>query len=168
MNQVLRKEDILRIVIVDTILVSLVLIVPIVVHALGMSTRFIEPMRISLFASVFIVSDKRNSYLLAATLPLISMCVTGIPMWYKAVLMSFELSANIFLYYHLCSKKVNPFSAVLLSIIISKAIYYFIKYILIQLAIFHQEALIGNVIPQLFVALSIAIIFYIFTKVLKR
>ena len=168
MNLVIRKEELFRIVVLDSILVSLVLIMPAVVHALGVSARFIEPMRLSLFASAFMVSDKRNSYLLAATLPLISMCVIGMPIWYKAVLMSVELSANIFIYYSLCGRRINPFVAVLTSIIASKAIYYFLKYILIQFAVFPQGTLISNVVPQIIVALSIATIFYIGSKVIKR
>lgn len=168
MSQVLRKEDVARIVIIDTILVSLVLIVPIVVHALGISVRYIEPMRLSLFASVLLVSDRKNAYVLAIILPMLSMCVMGMPVWYKAVLMSIELYANVFLYYRMCGRKANPFVAVLISIIASKALYYFLKYILIRMAFFPQGALIDNVVPQLIVALLIAAFFYVGVKIIRR
>jgi len=168
MNQVLQKVDIVRIVFIDTILVSFVLIMPIVVHTLGISARFIEPMRLSLFTSVLLVSDRKNAYVLAIILPILSMCVIGMPVWYKAVLMSVELCANVFLYYRMCRWRVNTFLAVLISIIASKALYYFLKYILIKMAFFPQGALIGNVVPQLIVTLSIAVFFYIGVKVVKR
>lgn len=168
MNQVLRKEGVVGIVIIDAILVSFVLIMPIVVHALGISARFIEPMRLSLFASVLLVSSKKNAYLLAIMLPILSMCVIGMPVWYKAVLMSVELCANVFLYYQMCRWRISAFSAVLISIIVSKALYYFLKYILIQMAVFPQGTLVSNTVPQVVVALLIASFFYVGFKVIKR
>lgn len=168
MSQILRKEDIVRIVILDTVLISIVLIVPVVVHALGFSTRYIEPMRLSLFASVLLASDRKNAYLLAIILPLLSMCVIGMPVWHKAVLMSVELCANVFLYYRMCGWNVNSFVAVLISIVGSKVLYYFLKFILIQLALIPQSTLIGNLVPQLIAAVMIAVLFYGFANIKKR
>ena len=95
---------------------------------------YLEPMRIMLILSLA-HTKKQNAYLLAVTLPLFSYIVSGHPVLPKMLLISYELAFNVFIYVVLSKKLNNAFLAMLSSILITKILYYGIKYIMISLGI---------------------------------
>ena len=134
--------------------------VPTISHLISLPLYFIEPMRMMLvFALVH--THKNNAYLLALTLPLFSYFISGHPVLPKMMLITFELSFNVFLFYLLSSKMKNVFPAILLSIIISKLAYYLIKYILINMAIIHSGLISTPIFIQVITTLVFSTYLYL-------
>ncbi|MCK9453403.1 MAG: hypothetical protein M0Q90_17035 [Bacteroidales bacterium] len=74
----------------------------------------------------------RNAYQPAFTLPLFSFFKSGHPVFGKMLLISFELSLNVFLFYFISKRMHNILFAAHGSILLSKAAYYLEKFGLLQ------------------------------------
>jgi hypothetical protein len=98
-------------------------------HLLPFPLYVIEPMRICVLISVIFLR-KPNIYFLASILPLISFFISGHPIFIKSLIMIIELNTNVFFIFVLLNKIKNPFFLILTSTVISKMIYYLLKYIL--------------------------------------
>ena len=84
---------------------------------------------------------KRNSFILALTLPIFSLLISNHPQLFKSFLISTELLLNLALFYWFVKKIPNVFITFLSSILISKSYYYiaksaFIKFGLIDNSLF--------------------------------
>lgn len=79
--------------------------------------------------------DKRNAFILAATLPLFSFAISAHPVFYKMLLISAELTLNVWLFYVLRERMRNNFTAMISAIVLSKAAYYLLKFIFISTAL---------------------------------
>ena len=168
MRNVLLRKFPLRIAAIDAAIVTLALLLPTVLHALGAGVRFLEPMRLALLAAVIFVPERKNAYLVAVALPWISCAIVGMPVMWKAAMMSAELAINVFLLYKLTDLKLHPGLAALLSIIVSKALYYVAKFLLIRFAVLPQTAVIEN-IPAIFISvILLTVLFICGTKMMKR
>jgi len=80
-------------------------------------------------------SDKRNAYLLALTLPLFSFAVSAHPVFYKMLLITIELTLNVWLFFLLSSKIKNNFIAMASAIVLSKTAYYILKAVFVSLTL---------------------------------
>lgn len=120
----------LRTAIIDILILAVMAFVPALSHLVGLPLRAIEPMRIALLAGMLLVNDHRNAYLLAVLLPVISTLTTGFPAGIKCCIMVVELFANVALF-ALLKNKMNILASMAISIILSKAIYYGLKVLLI-------------------------------------
>ena len=78
---------------------------------------------------------KKNSFLIALTLPLFSFLISSHPQFIKSFLLSTELILNLAFFFLLKEKIKNVFTSMLASILISKAIYYLLKFTFINFAL---------------------------------
>ena len=132
--------------------------IPTLSHMVGIPFYLFEPMRIFVILSL-IHSGRTNSYLLALGLPIFSFLISSHPVLLKAGLISFELVINVFLFY-LSRKRIATYWAVLLSVFLSKAIYYLIKYFLIQSALLESSLISTPLYFQLFTTLVFGLYAY--------
>lgn len=128
------KSETFRSVIISSFALLLIYFTPALSHLLNFPLYLIEPMRLMLIVAM-VHSNKQNAYLLAITLPLFSFAVSGHPVFYKMLLISAELTLNVWLYFIFLRVFKNNFTAMLTGIVISKAVYYLVKAVLISLAV---------------------------------
>jgi hypothetical protein len=127
-----------KIIIYDLVARIIIYLTPAFSHILNFPVYYLDPMRLMLFL-VVIHTNKKNSYLIAATLPLISFIASSHPVFIKSLTMSVELLLNVWLYYELSKMFKNKFVPATLSIIVSKMVYYAIKYLLISFTIISTD-----------------------------
>jgi hypothetical protein len=130
-----------RSIFLDILALAFIYFVPTISHLLNVPLYLVEPMRIMIILALA-HTTKKNAYLLALTLPLFSFLISAHPNVFKALIMTLELLLNVWLFYKL-STKVNQFVAIFSSIIISKVVYYLLKFGLISFAVL-QSGLIST------------------------
>lgn len=111
---------------IDFLLMLFIYLAPAISHLFAFPIYYLDPMRIALVVTL-IYTTKKNSFLIALTLPLFSFFISSHPQIMKAFLLSAELLINLSLFFLLEKKIKNLFTAFLLSVIVSKIIYYIIK-----------------------------------------
>lgn len=116
---------------IDLSLILLIYFLPALSHLFAFPVYYLDPMRIALVVAL-IHTSKKNAYLIALTLPLFSFLISSHPQILKTFLISAELIINLSLFFLLKSKLKNVFMSLFVSIIISKVIYYFLKFTLIS------------------------------------
>jgi len=147
----------------DIVAIAFIYFVPTISHVLSLPIYLIEPMRLMLILAL-VHTTKQNAYIIAVTLPLFSFLLSAHPVLPKMILIAFELSLNVFLFYTLVNKFKNTFVPVLLSIIGSKLVYYFIKFGLIQFAIIKSGLISTPIIIQAVTTLAFSIYLFSFYK----
>jgi hypothetical protein len=141
-------------ILIDLSALSFIYLVPTLSHLLSLPVYLIEPMRLMLILAL-VHTSKQNGYLLALTMPLFSFIISGHPVFAKMILIAAELSLNVFLFYLFSNRMKYLFPAVFLSILLSKAIYYLLKFALIQLAVINS----GLVATPLLMQLGMTVVF---------
>jgi len=130
-TNIFQRKHTVRSILLDILALATIYLIPTLTHLFSLPLYFIEPMRLMLILAI-VHTHKANAYILALTLPLFSFMVSAHPVLPKMILITFELSLNVFLFYWF-SRKVNSiFPAILLSILASKTAYYLLKFLLIQ------------------------------------
>jgi len=89
-SEVLSAEQDRKSLALDFIALAIIYFIPTLTHLFSFPLYYIEPMRIMVILAIA-HTTKRNAYLLALTLPLFSLLVSGHPILYKSLLMSVEL-----------------------------------------------------------------------------
>lgn len=158
-----------RLLLVDLFAFLIIYFVPTFSHWLAFPLYILEPMRIMLLFVYFTSRNHNNALLIALTIPLFSMMVSGHPVFYKSILISMELFLNIlFLGFLLEKIKLNSLVSIFLSIIFSKIIYYALKYLLIALGLFEGNLVSTKFSIQLGVTAGLSIFFFLFNYLLKK
>lgn len=155
MEAILKKvttKEFVRPAVFDMIALSVIYLVPVFSHLFAVPIYYAEPMRLMMVLAVLFTS-KRNVFLIAVTMPLFSMLVSGHPVFYKALIMSGELLFNAFLYFVFVEKLKNKFTSMALSIALSKGAYYGLKILLLNLALLSGDLIATPIIFQLGVIL---------------
>lgn len=142
---------------------AFIYLVPAVSHLLSLPVYLIEPMRLMLILAM-VHTSKSNAYLLALTLPLFSLVISGHPVFPKMLLIAFELSMNVFLFYILAKRIKFVFPAILLSIVISKMLYYALKFLLIQLAVIETGLITTPILVQVIMTFLFSFYMYLFFR----
>jgi len=137
---IVTRKPVISSLLINAAALVLIYFIPTLSHLLNFPLYLIEPMRLMLILAM-VHGDRRNAYLLAATLPLFSFAISAHPVFYKMVLISAELTLNVWLFFMLRERFKNNFAAMVSAIILSKVAYYLLK------AIFISAVLIG---PGLF------------------
>lgn len=150
-------------ILIDLSALAFIYLVPTFSHLLSIPLYLIEPMRLMLVLAL-VHTSRQNSYLLALTLPLFSFIISGHPLFAKMLLIAMELSVNVFLFYLLAHRMKHVFPAVFLSIVLSKAIYYLLKFALIQLAVIPTGLVATPLLLQLIMALVFSSYLALFYK----
>ena len=155
--------------IIDLLLLVALCSIPALSHLSGISFKYAEPMRIALFTGMLLVSEKRNTYFLAALFPIFSLLTTGMPIPVVCGMMVVELIANVFVYYWLYNKKIiNSFFALLLSIIAAKTLFHILKWIAMSAALLSSGVLVGEWRIQLAASLLLAVFFSLAFTIKKK
>lgn len=133
---------------IDITALAFIYLVPTLSHLLSLPVYLIEPMRLMLVLAL-VHTSKRNSYILALTMPLFSFIISGHPVFAKMFLIGMELSLNVFLFYLLAGRMKHVFPAIFISILLSKAVYYLLKFALIRLAVMETSLVATPLLIQL-------------------
>ena len=152
-------------VIVDISALAFIYLVPTLTHLLSLPLYLIDPMRLMVILAL-VHSNKMNGYMLALSLPVFSLLVSGHPVFPKMVLITVELTFNVFLFYIFIKKLKYPFAAILLSIVFSKTLYYILKFFLIQLTVINSDLITTPVMIQ--VVTTVIFSLYMFLFIRKR
>jgi len=119
----------------------------------------VEPMRLMVVLSI-VHSSRANSYLLALSLPLFSWAVSGHPEFYKMLVMTGEITINVFLFYYLIRKIDSVFLPMIISIVVSKILCYIFYLVFFSMMFIREEAEPSFLIAQVISTLVFS--FYIF------
>ena len=143
----------------DVSALAFIYLVPSISHLINMPVYLIEPMRLMLILAL-VHTNSKNAYILALTMPLFSLIISGHPALPKMILIDIKLSLNVFLFYALAKYMKIVFPAILISIVSSKIIYYLLKFILINLAVINTELISTPILVQ--VITTVLFSFYLF------
>lgn len=120
--------------IINSVALLFIYFTPALSHLLNFPLYLVEPMRIMVVLAM-VHGDKRNAFILAATLPLFSFAISAHPVFYKMLLISAELSLNVWLFYVLKERMRNNFMAMISAVVLSKTAYYLLKSVFISAAL---------------------------------
>lgn len=148
----------------DVIFLMLMYLIPTLSHLTSWPLYMFEPMRCVLLLNLLVLGNKKNAYLMAITLPLFSYFVGSHPVLVKSLIMTIELVMNIWLFDMFTRKVANCMLAMLLSILVSKALYYSLKYVSISFGLLNTDIVDTNIFIQLMVALIISMLFVKYTE----
>ncbi len=158
--QSLKQRNTIISILIDISALAFIYFIPTISHLIALPVYFIEPMRMMLvFALVH--TNKKNAYLIALTLPVFSFLISAHPVLPKMLLITFELSLNVFLFYLFSKKMKNIFPAILSSIIISKLVYYLIKFGMINLVIIKSGLISTPIYIQVITTLGFSTYLYL-------
>ena len=130
----LRSRETIRSIVFDLLALLFIYMVPTISHMLKLPVYFVEPMRLALIIAM-LHTTKRNAYVIALSLPVFSFLISAHPIAPKMLLITAELALNVFLFYFILKKYKSAPLAVFSSIVLSKAFYYIVKYLLISSAV---------------------------------
>ncbi|HNS29697.1 MAG TPA: hypothetical protein PKL52_04105 [Tenuifilaceae bacterium] len=142
----------------DTLALLFIFLVPAISHLLNFPLYLIEPMRIVLILALA-HTTRRNAYIIALTLPLFSYLISAHPVFYKMLLISGELTLNVWLFYTIFGKIRHRFVAILSSIVLSKALYYLAKFVVLALILKLAE---GIVTTPLYIQSATTVVFSVY------
>lgn len=157
------KRTVIQAAVLDTLACVIVLLIPALSHLVAYPLHVLEPMRIVLFGIILLMPQRKwNALLLALILPIFSFMVSGHPVFPKNIIMSGELMLNVVLLYVFLSKTERYSLSVLISMMLSKLAYYFVKYLLIAGGLLHIQLISTRIINQIVVigAFSLAFLYY--------
>ena len=124
----------IRVIVFDLMALLAIYLVPSVSHLFSFPVYYIEPMRIMLILAIA-HTTRKNAYLIALTLPVFSMLISAHPSLIKTSLITGELILNVWLFFFLSEKLSNKVLGMFSSMVLSKLIYYLIKFLLINTAL---------------------------------
>lgn len=163
MEAIFKNNTKAKIILVDILAITAVYLIPSIAHFSPFPLYYAEPMRLVAIVVYFLTRNHWNSLALAFTIPLFSMLFTGHPIPIKAILISIELAINILLLNLLISKfKFHLLIALFSSIILSKVIYYFLKYLLLTSSIMSGSLISIPIYIQLLSSAITTLLFFIF------
>jgi len=140
----------------DLAAITFIYFVPALSHLLSVPLYLAEPMRIILIFSL-LYTTRRNAYLLAFTLPLFSFLVSAHPVFLKTLLITAELTVNVWLFFILLKILKHAYKAIFISIAASKVFYYLVKFIFIRTAVLNSELISTPVYIQLILTVALSV-----------
>lgn len=142
---------------------------PSIAHLFPFPLYLIEPMRIAVFMGYLLSSNTSNAIFLALVIPIFSFFTSGHPVFFKTILISFELGINVGLFVLFFQKaKLSPYLAMLLSIVISKIAYYALKYAFLQFALLKGSWVSTGLQSQLIFLFGFTVLFgFLFNRYFK-
>ena len=153
----------LKIIFLNIAAYAFIYLTPTFSHLINFPLYLFDPMRIVLFFVIF-TSNKKNALWIALTLPIFSSLISGHPYHWKAVLIVAELIINTLLFYKLLTYFKNAFWSTSISIVISKIIYYSLKYLFIYLLLIKSSLFSTPFYYQIITILFLSLLCYLFYK----
>ena len=148
---------------IDFSLLLMIYFLPAISHLFAFPVYYLDPMRIALVVAL-IHTSKKNAYIIALTLPLFSFLISSHPQIIKSFLLSAELVINLSLFYLLKDKLKNVFTSLFISILISKVIYYLLKFALISFALLNDRLFSTPFYFQLIAAVLLSTYIYLVNR----
>ncbi|MEW6195320.1 MAG: hypothetical protein AB1521_09205 [Bacteroidota bacterium] len=142
-------------ILIDLSALLLITFTPAISHLVSLPIYLLEPMRIMLVLSI-VHTTKKNSYLIALALPVLSFVISSHPSIFKSALIISELMLNVYLFNLLIKYIKNNFAAMLGSILISKIYYYGVKFGLVSIGLISGELVATPVYLQLIIAVVLS------------
>lgn len=151
----------------DLIIISFIYFLPAISHLLAFPIYYFDPMRIALVFAL-LHTTKRNTFIIAITLPLFSFIISSHPSLVKSGLIAAELIINILLFFVLYNKIKSQVIALTLSIILSKVVYYFLKFTLIEFGFLSDKLFSTPFYYQIITLFLITLYVFTFEKLKKH
>ena len=148
---------------IDFSLLLMIYFLPAISHLFAFPVYYLDPMRIALVVAL-VHTSKKNAYIIALTLPLFSFLISSHPQIIKSFLLSAELVITLSLFYLLKDKLKNVFTSLFISIIISKVIYYSLKFALISFALLDDRLFSTPFYFQLIAAILVSTYIYLVNR----
>ena len=152
MNATILRKSIISPILVDVIVLVFIYFLPAFSHFLRIPLYYADPMRIALF-SILTLTKKENVYFMAIIIPFVSFLISGHPVFPKFLIVSLELFLNVMLIYRFSGIIKNRFVLVFFSLFLSKSVYYFVKFILLKLAVLDMRLISTPIFIQLIMML---------------
>ena len=151
---------------IDVGILIAIYFIPALSHLVGVPLYYLDPMRFFLLLGFFLTTNKTNAVILAITIPLFSWLVSGHPVLPKAFLISIELLTNVLLLaYFIKSSKISLLPSLIISIVLSKLIYYLFKFVFIQTGILEMEMIATDLYIQLITLFLLStVMWFLFRK----
>ena len=146
----------------DFIALAVIYFLPAFSHLISFPLYLLEPMRIMVVLAM-IYTDKRNAYVIAATLPVFSFLLSGHPLIIKSLLILVELMMNVWLFFALKGMIPNSFVRMIAAISGSKALYYILKIIVLSAGFMSGELVATPLYMQLIVTVVLSGVIYFIT-----
>ena len=146
------RQPIAKSLIFDALGLVAIYFIPAVSHMFNIPFYLFEPMRLMLILAIAHTS-KRNAIIIALTLPLFSYFVSGHPIPPKALIIAAELMLNVVLFYYFARRLKHYFGAMIMSILASKVVYYFLKFGIIYYGIIEGNLFSTPIYLQLILTL---------------
>lgn len=157
-----------NVILIDIVLLSALYLVPTVSHAFVIPLYKLEPMRIALIVAL-LFTNRKNTYLLAFTIPLVSSWISGHPPPLKAVLMGIEFTVLVAAYGYFADKvRLPAFLALASGILLGKVVYYTLKYITLSVGLMGGSLVSTPVHMQLLLAAGTAAVFGVIEHYRRR
>lgn len=146
-------------ILIDMALLALLYLLPSFSHVTALPLYMFEPMRVALLIAL-LFTNRSNAFFLAFTIPLASAMVTGHPVPFKAVMMGIELSILVAAYSYLVQRaRVPAFAALTAAIVLSKLIYYTMKFAALKAGLLAGSLISTPPQTQLILAIGTAAVF---------
>ena len=161
----------------DVVALLFVLFVPTLSHLSSVPFYLLDPMRLAVLGVLLATRDWKNSLALAVVIPLFSMAISGHPVFPKCLLISVELATNILLFeglmrlmgkYYAKRPGIVSGASAFLSILLSKGVYYLLKWMVIAFDWMNMELISTGLWIQLLVALAVSVIFALTFRAASR
>lgn len=155
-----QKQSLLNVVLIDSAIVLLACMVPAMSHLSALPLYQFNPMLWMMLLSMLLVHDRRNAFVMALLLPMVSCMVSGMPSLDKAICMVAELEVVAVMVAYVASRKSgwSLFGLTVAAVVAGKLVYYAAKALLIS-----SVSLIGTpVAVQLLAAVAASALFAFF------
>ena len=149
----------------DIVAIAVIFFTPKIGQLIHLPFYMVEPMRLMVVLSIA-HSNRANSYLLALTLPLFSWAVSGHPELFKMLVMTGEITVNVFLFYYLVRKIDSVLLSMIISIVVSKVLCYAFYLVFFSMMFIQEEADPSFLIAQVITTLVFS--FYVFFILRKK
>lgn len=152
-----------RTALIDVVLLTVACLVPTLSHLFALPLYHLNPMLLVLLAGMLLVSDKRNAFLLAVLLPVVSMVAVGMPTPLKALCMVPELLTVALVSSLLISRSHSYWTmlgSMVAAMLCGKVVYYALKALVLSPAVLISTP----VLTQLVVVMAAAAIFAAFAR----
>lgn len=141
----------------DAGLITVVYLIPAISHFFGFPFYLFDPMRIMVILAIVFTSSK-NTYFIAATLPIFSFLISAHPPFLKALIMCGELSFNVWLFFFF-SKRINSlFFSMFMSILSAKILYYSLKEVVVYSGLLQMDLVSTPLYIQLIIAVVLSVL----------
>jgi hypothetical protein len=149
----------------DIVAIVVVYFTPKIGELIHLPFYMIEPMRLMVVLSIAHAS-RLNSYFLAFTLSLFSWAISGHPEFFKMLVMTGEMTINVFLFYYLLRKIDSAFLSMIISIIVSRVLCYALYLVFFSMMFLKEEADPSFLLAQVITTLVFS--FYVFLFLRKN